>query len=94
MGAEYSKNKNRHKFRVQTRSGRGQETDTTEQYLEWLFITNFKETKEAFENADEQVKQNVLTALNRETFFEAPFLVEMHLTIMTNTEKDEFSEQI
>ena len=55
MGAEYSKNKNRHKFRVQCRHGRGQETDTTEQYLEWLLITNFNETKEAFENADEQV---------------------------------------
>ena len=94
MGAEYSKNKNRHKYRAQTRHGRGQDADTTEQYLEWLLITNYNETKGAFDNADEQVKQNVLAALDRETFFEAPFLVEMHLNIMSNEEKDEFSEQI
>ena len=76
------------------RPGRGAQEDTSENYLTWLLVTNYQQTKETFENLDEPTKQNILSALGEDKFFGSPMLGEMHITTLSSVEKDELSEQI
>ena len=62
MGSQYSRDKSRHtyKTKIGARNLRGADEDTTAKYLEWLMVTNFSQTSEEFERADEQTKESIL----------------------------------
>ena len=93
MGAEYSTKRDRHSFRATAKAGRGIQ-DTSENYLIWLLVTNYEQTKETFENLDEPMKQNILSALDVDEFFGSPMLGEIHINTLSDLQKDELSEQI
>ena len=74
----------RPKWAVTARNGRGANAEGSDAYLQWLLVDNFRDLKSAFDEADVPTRLSILMLLGREDFFEAPFLAEMHLNVLTD----------